>query len=209
MIQKGQLYIISAPSGAGKTSLVKALISKIHNILPAVSHTTRKCREGEVHARDYYFVEDGVFQEMIECGAFLEYATVFENYYGTSKKEVDKKRSEGIDVILEIDWQGARQIQQMVPDAKSIFILPPSLQALHDRLKNRDLDDENVIQKRMTSAQHEMVHYDEYQYLIINDVFEDALNQLCAIVISNKLTLKNQQYDHQTLINELLGNTQK
>lgn len=208
-MNKGQLYIISAPSGAGKTSLVKALIEKVPNIMPAVSHTTRQCREGEVDGKDYHFIETAVFQEMIECGAFLEYADVFAHYYGTSRKEVESKRSQGIDVILEIDWQGARQIMELVPDAISIFILPPSMQCLHDRLKNRGLDDEDVIQRRMTAAQNEMVHYDEYQYLIINDVFSDALDQLRAIVISHKLSLENQLADHQNLIKELLGDTHK
>lgn len=201
----GHLYIISAPSGAGKTSLVKALIEHNDNIMPSVSHTTRPRRSGEVDGVDYHFVSDSEFRAMLADNAFLEYAEVFDYFYGTSRYEVDSKRSKGIDVILEIDWQGARQIHALIPEAISIFILPPSLETLLERLNARGQDHQSVIERRMTAARKEMVHYDEYQYLIINDVFSDALDQLHCIVTSNRLKLKQQQHDHAALLHALIG----
>ncbi len=201
----GHLYIISAPSGAGKTSLVKALIEHTDNIEPSVSHTTRPQRIGEVDGIDYHFISDAQFREMLADNDFIEYAEVFGHFYGTSRYEVESKRSKGIDVILEIDWQGARQLHSLIPGAISIFILPPSLETLLERLYARGQDNQNVIEQRMTAARKEMIHYDEYQYLIINDVFSEALDQLHCIVTAKRLTLKQQKYQHAALIHSLTG----
>ncbi len=202
--QQGHLYIISAPSGAGKTSLVKALLERTVNLEPSISHTTRARRNGEIEGIDYHFVSEFQFRHMLAENAFLEYAEVFDHLYGTAKNEVAQKRSQGIDIILEIDWQGARQLQLLIPESISIFILPPSLETLHDRLNSRGLDDEAVINRRMTAARNEMIHYDEYQYLIINDVFNDALDELHCIVTANHLQLQQQQQKHQTLLQSLM-----
>ncbi len=204
MALQGHLYIVSAPSGAGKTSLLKSLVGRLKNLQISVSHTTRERRAGEVDGKDYHFTQVELFKSMISENAFLEYAEVFGNYYGTSKIEIEKSLSQGIDVILEIDWQGARQIRDMMPEAISIFVLPPSLEALQQRLTHRGQDDKTIIHRRMLAATEEMRHYDEYQYLIINDVFETALNELNALISSHRLTLKSQKSAHQKLIDSLI-----
>ncbi len=204
MATLGHLYIVSAPSGAGKTSLVNSLAQRLENLKISVSHTTRCKRAGESEGEDYHFISVQQFETLISKNAFLEYAEVFGNYYGTYRKELEDLLSQGIDVILEIDWQGARQIRRAMPQAISVFVLPPSLEALHQRLTHRGQDDESVIQKRMQAAEKEMRHYDEYQYLIINDQFETALDQLQSLVIANRLNLNIQKSTHADLLDSLI-----
>jgi len=176
------LFIIAAPSGCGKTSLVEALINKTKNLCVSVSHTTRPPRPDEVNGINYYFVSINEFEEMIKNNAFVEHATVFDNHYGTSTKLIREKLDEGIDVILEIDWQGARQVKENMPNVISIFILPPSKEALFGRLQQRAQDDKITIKKRMSDAQNQMQHFNEFDYLVINDDFNSALNDLNLII---------------------------
>src|SRR5690606_4096960 len=207
----GNLYLISAPSGAGKTSLVKALLQS-HNapdypgagLCVSVSYTTRPMRPGEVDGLNYHFVDVETFKSMQEQGDFLEHAVVFGNFYGTSRSWVEQRLAQGWDVILEIDWQGAAQIQELIPDAVSIFILPPSLEALRERLTNRGQDGEDVIAGRMAKAVHEMSHYDQADYLVVNDSFERALDDLQAIFRANLLRRSVQAERHQALLTSLL-----
>lgn len=203
---RGNLYIISAPSGAGKTSLISALLESVGSgLVLSISHTTRKPRPGEVDGRDYHFVEIRTFQRMIEDDAFLEYAEVFDNFYGTSRRGIETQLSQGLDVILEIDWQGAQQVRQVLPEAVSIFILPPSRQALEERLRDRGQDDAAIIERRMRDAVDEMSHYREYEYLVINDVFQAALNELSSIIHSYRLQQPAQSARHATLLASLLA----
>ena len=176
------LFIIAAPSGCGKTSLVEALIKKTKNLCVSVSHTTRPPRPDEVNGINYYFVSINEFEEMIKNNAFVEHATVFDNHYGSSTKLISEKLDEGVDVILEIDWQGARQVKENMPNSVSIFILPPSNEALLGRLKQRAQDDDVTINKRMSDAQNQMQHFNEFDYLVINDDFNSALNDLNLII---------------------------
>ena len=176
------LFIISAPSGCGKTSLVEALIKKTKNLCVSVSHTTRPPRPDEVNGINYYFVSINEFEEMIKNNAFVEHATVFDNHYGSSTKLIREKLDEGVDVILEIDWQGARQVKENMPNAISIFILPPSKEALLGRLQQRAQDNDATINKRMSDAQNQMQHFNEFDYLVINDDFNSALNDLNLII---------------------------
>jgi guanylate kinase len=178
----GILYIISAPSGAGKTSLVSEVLKRMDNITASISHTTRDCRPGEEDGINYHFVGREQFIGMLEKSAFLEHAEVFGNFYGTSQQWVEETLATGQDVILEIDWQGAAQVRQLFTDSTSIFILPPSKQALRERLNNRGQDDSAVIDKRVAAATEEMSHYIEADYMVVNDDFEVALNQLMAII---------------------------
>jgi len=176
------LFIIAAPSGCGKTSLVEALIKKTKNLCVSVSHTTRPPRPDEVNGINYYFVSINEFEEMIKNNAFVEHATVFDNHYGSSTKLIREKLDEGVDVILEIDWQGARQVKENMPNSVSIFILPPSNEALLGRLKQRAQDNDETINKRMSDAQNQMQHFNEFDYLVINDDFNSALNDLNLII---------------------------
>ena len=201
----GTLYIISAPSGAGKSSLVKALIDIEPQIRVSVSHTTRAMRPGEVNGVHYHFVEREEFVKMIEHGDFLERAEVFGNLYGTSQSYLQQTLDEGHDLILEIDWQGAEQVRKLMPQARSIFILPPSQQALRDRLDNRGQDSAEIIDGRMREAVSEMSHYVDYDYLIINDDFALALDDLKAIFHASRLQQKRQQQRYGKLLAELLG----
>ncbi|KGK41021.1 guanylate kinase [Nitrincola sp. A-D6] len=201
----GTLYIISAPSGAGKTSLVKALLDRDAGVRVSVSHTTRAAREGEVDARDYNFVSHESFDEMIGLGQFLEYAEVFGNKYGTSQTWVKDQLADGVDVILEIDWQGAQQVRRLMRGAVSVFILPPGRQALEQRLKGRGQDDESVIALRMSKAVDEMSHYPEFDYVIINDDFDQALEELHSVFIARRLRQDAQQIKHAGLLSELLS----
>lgn len=204
MSKKGILYILSAPSGAGKTSLVKSLVSDLLFIRVSVSHTTRPMRPGEEDGVNYHFTARDRFQEMINQGEFLEFAEVFGNFYGTSQAWVQDTLAEGYDLILEIDWQGAQQIRRLMPEARSIFILPPSQAALRERLQNRGQDNSDVIENRMRQAVNEMSHYVEFDYLIINDDFNQALAELKAIFTANQLVLNKQQSKHTELLRELL-----
>ena len=176
------LFIIAAPSGCGKTSLVEALIKKTKNLCVSVSHTTRPPRPDEVNGINYYFISINEFEEMIKNNAFVEYATVFDNHYGSSTKLIREKLDQGVDVILEIDWQGARQVKENMPNSISIFILPPSNEALLGRLQQRAQDDDETINKRMSDAQNQMQHFNEFDYLVINDDFNSALNDLNLII---------------------------
>ncbi len=205
MAHKGTLYTISAPSGAGKTSLVNALVKDANDVLVSVSHTTRKIRPGEVDGVNYHFVPLAEFNDMLAKNAFLEYAEVFGNWYGTSRAWVDGQLLNGHDVILEIDWQGAQQIKQIVPECVSVFILPPSKATLLDRLKSRAQDSEESIKKRHQEAVTEMNHYHEADFLVINDNFENALHDLQSIVSSVRLRLENQQEKYNELLKNLLA----
>lgn len=186
-MHQGTLFVVSAPSGAGKTSLVKELRARLEGFTVSVSHTTRAQRPGERHGQDYFFVARDEFERMQARGEFLEYARVFDNYYGTARSTVEAALAEGKDVLLEIDWQGARQIKALVPGCQSIFILPPSRQTLQERLHGRGQDDAETIARRMRDAISEMSHYAEYDYLIVNDDFETALGEMRAIVTASRL----------------------
>jgi guanylate kinase len=201
----GTLYIISAPSGAGKTSLVKQLVKNTANLTVSISHTTRQMRPGEAHGRDYYFVSVAEFQAMLAQQAFLEHAQVFDNFYGTAQQTVQDNLNQGLDVILEIDWQGAKQIKQLLPDSIAIFILPPSIAVLEQRLRNRGQDDEQVIARRMRDAVAEMSHYAEFDYLVVNDDFATALAELNSIVVSHRLLRGRQVLAHKDLLASLLA----
>ncbi|MGY6274398.1 guanylate kinase [Methylomonas sp. MgM2] len=201
----GKLYIISAPSGAGKTSLVKQLKADMDKLVVSVSHTTRDKRKGEVDGSDYFFVSVDEFKAMIETQAFLEHAQVFDNYYGTAQKTVENNLAQGLDVILEIDWQGAQQVRKMLPDSISIFILPPSIAVLKQRLQNRGQDNDQTIDRRMRDAVTEMSHYPEFDYLIVNNDFNVALDQLKSIVTANRLLQDTQQKVLAPLLQDLLN----
>lgn len=205
MNQLGTLYVISAPSGAGKTSLVKALLAQDSQIGVSVSHTTRGMRPGEEDGKDYNFVSMDTFNAMIEQGQFLEYAEVFTNKYGTSQLWVEEQLQQGRDVILEIDWQGAEQVRRLMPECLSVFILPPSAAELRKRLTGRGTDADEVINHRMSEAKSEMSHYGEYEYLIINDDFDTALNELQAVFSARRLELYRQQLKHEALLQGLLS----
>ena len=201
----GTLYIVSAPSGAGKTSLVTALIKADKHVSVSVSHTTRAMRPGEQHGVNYHFVSHDDFKGLIAKGDFLEHAEVFGNFYGTSRSALQEVLDQGNDLILEIDWQGAQQVRKLMPEALSVFILPPSQQALRERLDGRGQDSEEIIAGRMKEAVSEMVHYDEYDYVIINDDFDVALEDLKAVFRSNRLQLKKQQQRHAALLKQMIG----
>ena len=205
MANLGTLYTVSAPSGAGKTSLVSALVNSNPEVCVSISHTTRPMRPGEVNGVNYHFVDRETFESMLEAGAFLEQAEVFNNFYGTSQQWVQDTLRQGIDVILEIDWQGAQQVRRLMPDTVSLFILPPSLACLCQRLTRRGQDDEGVINARMAEALSEMSHYVEADYLIINDDFTTALAQFQALITSQHLRLARQVEKHTGLIQELLA----
>lgn len=205
MTTLGTLYIISAPSGGGKTSLVHALLKNLPNIAVSVSHTTRSQRPGEKNGSDYHFVSAKKFKALIEEQAFLEFAKVFDNYYGTTRKWVDEQLKAGIDVILEIDWQGAQQIRRFKLDTVSIFILPPAWEILQQRLHERAQDDALVIARRLAEARAEIAHYTEYDYLIINDDFAKALFDLEAIVHARRLRQIVQSQNNAELLRNLLA----
>ena len=204
-ISKGTLYTVSAPSGAGKTSLVKALIESTTDIGVSVSHTTRGIRPGEVDGVNYHFVSHAEFEDMLGANAFLEHAPVFGNFYGTAQSWVEKTLANGQDVILEIDWQGAAQVRHLLPETIGVFILPPSKIALRQRLTGRGQDDSSVIDARMAEAESESSHYCETDYLIINDNFDAALQDFRAIVFAQRLQLGSQQIRHADLLKDLLS----
>jgi len=203
-VTKGKLYVISAASGAGKTSLVSALLEQVADIEVSVSHTTRASREGEVNGVNYHFVDTEQFTEMVEAAEFFEHANVFGNMYGTSQRHVEQQLQSGKDVILEIDWQGARQIRQLIPDCSTIYIAPPSISALRERLTTRGQDDDDIIDGRMREAVSEMSHYVEFDYLVINDEFETAKENLIAIIMGNRMLIECQQTQHAELLEKLL-----
>ncbi|PRQ64275.1 guanylate kinase [Vibrio sp. V01_P9A10T6] len=204
---KGTLYIVSAPSGAGKSSLISAMLetNPTYAMKVSVSHTTRGMRPGEQDGVHYHFVQKELFEELITTGEFLEHAEVFGNYYGTSKVWIENNLNKGIDVFLDIDWQGARQIRDKMPDAKSVFILPPSKEELERRLNARGQDSEAVIAKRMNEAQAEISHYTEYDYVIINDDFDVALMDFRAILRAERLKQDKQAAKYNSMLNALLA----
>lgn len=207
-IYLAHLFIISAPSGAGKSSLINAYLALQHAPAKvAISHTTRAPRPGEVQGQHYYFINEDRFQTMIAEKEFLEHAHVFHHYYGTSKQEIEGCLEKGIDVFLDIDWQGAQQVCAQMPQAKSIFILPPSLAELEKRLRRRGQDSEEVIQTRLARALSEISHYQEYDYLIVNDNFDISIQQLNIIVQSQKLTLDSQQLAQASLLETFKNDT--
>ena len=206
-IAKGTLYVVSAPSGAGKTSLLKAVLQKLPELKLSISHTTRPQRPGEENGVDYHFVNQDEFQKMLQEERFLEHAEVFGNFYGTSRDWLEQQLIEGHDVILEIDWQGARQVCKLMPECRGIFILPPSRQELLHRLTSRGQDSEEVIAQRMAAATAEMKHYDEYDYVVINDDFEVACNELIAIFTARRLRTASQKVRQYHLIQDLLSET--
>jgi len=201
---QGNLYIISAPSGAGKTSLVGRLIQIDPLIRVSISTTTRAIRPGERDGVNYFFVDQASFQAKVAANDFLEHAKVFNNHYGTTKTSVIDQLNAGQDVILEIDWQGAQQVRHIFPQASGIFIMPPSLEELQRRLTGRGTDSDEVIAHRMDQAVAEMSHYAEFDYVVINDDFDAALNQLHSIFIANRLKLAYQQSHHQNLLGQLI-----
>ena len=199
----GCLFIISAPSGAGKTSLVRALLQSDLNLSLSISHTTRPPRTGEINGCDYHFVTVETFKQMLLKGEFIESAEVYGNFYGTSQQWINQAIASGQDILLEIDCQGARQIQQIFPQAVSIFILPPSADALATRLKSRAQDNTDVIQKRLAAAREEISHIAEFDYIVINQQLDEALNDLICVIKAERLKKERQIAKHHKLINEL------
>lgn len=203
-MNKGKLYIISAPSGAGKTSLVKKLVEDLERLIVSVSHTTRKMREGEQQGKDYFFSTTEEFKRMIADNAFLEHAQVFDNFYGTAEKSVEDTLKNGLDVILEIDWQGAQQVRKRLSSSVSLFILPPSIEVLQQRLEGRGQDSKKIIERRMRDAVEEMSHYDEFDYLIVNDDFKQALTDIKHIIFSYRLEKNRQLTGLAPLLDKLI-----
>jgi len=204
--QIGTLYFVSAPSGAGKSSLITAVLKEKRDWgqQVSVSHTTRKPRSSEVNGQHYHFVNIDEFKKMIENDVFLEWAEVFGSYYGTSRVAIEEALEKGIDVMLDIDWQGARQVRKLMAQAKGIFILPPSKKELKKRLNKRGQDSVEIIQRRMLKAQSEISHYDEYDYLIVNECFDQATKELSAIMQAGRNERDQQAYKHKKMIKDLL-----
>ena len=201
----GTLFVIAAPSGAGKTSLVDALIQSESHVTVSISHTTRDKRPLEKDGVNYYFIDEKTFQEMIKQHAFLEYATVFHHFYGTSRHYVEETLAKGLDVILEIDWQGAQQIKKLFPESVSIFILPPSLEDLSIRLKTRNQDKPEIIAERLQDAKETVSHIHEFDYVVVNDTFDHAVHDLKTIIDAHRLLQKRQALKLQPLIQELIA----
>jgi guanylate kinase len=193
MQSRGKLFVIAAPSGAGKTSLVRALLERDPHLRFSISYTTRKIRPTELHGRDYFFVDHGTFERMAAAGEFLEHAKVFDNYYGTSKAQVQSILDRNEHVILEIDWQGAQQIRRAMPECESIFILPPSRQELERRLRDRKTDNDDVIARRLRDSVSDMTHWNEFGYVVVNDDFDRALGDLERIVSGQGADLKSER----------------
>jgi len=201
----GQLFVISAPSGAGKTSLVRALLESRPNLVVSVSHTTRSPRAQEVEGRDYHFVTPGQFHALVGQGAFLEHASVFDNFYGTGRRQIEQKLKLGKDVLLEIDWQGAAQVRCAMPGCKSIFILPPSRTTLEQRLRERRTDSPQTIARRLADARTDMSHYAEFDYVVVNDQFERAAQELGQILDGAGEALRADRSELRGLLADLLA----
>jgi guanylate kinase len=205
MSEPGNLYVMSAPSGTGKTTLVKALVESLPGITVSISHTTRKKRPAEMHGINYYFTDQAEFDKMVEHDDFLEHATVFGNSYGTSRRWVEEKINQGEDVILEIDWQGGQQIHDLFPNSTSIFILPPSVSDLYARLIKRNQDNPEIIKQRIADVRESTRHITEYTYIVINDDFLEALKDLQTIVLAGRLSQKRQLIKFSGLLAELVN----
>ena len=201
---RGTLYIVAAPSGAGKSSIVNAVLARDPNISLSISFTSRAPRPGERHAEHYHFIEAAAFEAMVAAGDFFEHALVHGDWKGTARQSVEPQLSAGRDVLLEIDWQGARQVRSKIPDAVSVFILPPSRAALEERMRKRGQDSEAVIAQRLAAAREEMSHYGEFDYLIVNEVFETAVAEMCSIFTASRLRKDAQVARHARLITSLL-----
>ncbi|AXK71124.1 guanylate kinase [Lysobacter sp. TY2-98] len=201
---RGTLFIVAAPSGAGKSSIVNAVLARDPNISLSISFTSRAPRPGERHAEHYHFVGKQEFEDMVAAGDFFEHALVHGDWKGTARQSVEPQLNSGRDVLLEIDWQGARQVRAQVPDAISVFILPPSRAALEERMRKRGQDSEDVIAQRLAAAREEMSHYGEFDYLIVNEDFETAVAEMCAIFTASRLRRDPQVARHQRLITALL-----
>ena len=199
----GTLFIVSAPSGGGKTSLVKALLESEHDVKLSVSHTTRPARTGEENGRAYHFVAPAEFERMLKAGEFLEHAEIYGNRYGTSRKWIAGQLEHGASILLEIDWQGAQQVRKLMPGTVSVFILPPSLEVLEQRLKGRSQDSPEAVARRLAAAREEIGHCVEFDYVIINDDFTRAAQDLVSIIRAERLTLSRQLARHADLINRL------
>ena len=200
----GKLYIVAAPSGAGKSSIVNACLARDPNICLSISFTSRAPRPGERHAEHYHFVEAGEFERMVAAGDFFEHARVHGDWKGTARQSVEPQLAAGRDVLLEIDWQGALQVRAQMPDAVSVFILPPSRQALEERMRARGQDSDEVIRRRLAAAREEMSHYDEFDYVIVNEHFATAVDEMCAIFTASRLRREAQSQRHAGLIATLL-----
>ena len=203
--RRGKLFVIAAPSGAGKTSLVKALLQRMPELHVSISHTTRTIRPTEQPGREYYFVSVAEFQQLVGQGEFLEHARVFDNYYGTGRQPVQSQLGKGQDVVLEIDWQGAQQVRKALPECQTIFILPPSRRALEERLRNRATDSNEVIERRLRDAVGDMTHWREFDYVVVNDDFEHAVADLIRIVSGKGEDLRAGRPELQPLLAELLA----
>jgi guanylate kinase len=208
MSMRGTLYIVAAPSGAGKSSIVNACLARDPNICLSISFTSRAPRPGERHAEHYHFVSADEFKAMVAAGDFFEHALVHGDWKGTAKQSVEPQLAQGKDVLLEIDWQGARQVRSQVTDAVSVFILPPSRQALEQRMRARGQDSDEVIQRRLAAAREEMSHYGEFDYVIVNEHFASAVDEMCAIFTASRLRLEPQVARHSRLITALLADDQ-
>jgi guanylate kinase len=202
---QGSLFIIAAPSGGGKTSLVNALLNQDSRLVLSVSHTTRAARPGEIDGRHYHFIDEAEYQQMVENGDFMEHARVFDHHYGTNRNSVALQLKQGRDVILEIDWQGARQVRTVFQECCSIFIIPPSLEDLRKRLTGRGQDSAKVIQRRMRDAQAEISHWAEFDYLVVNDNFDMALEELRAIISDHRNRKPHKVNKNHQLLAQRLG----
>jgi len=202
---RGQLFIVAAPSGAGKSSLVNAVLARTPGIALSISYTSRGPRPGERHAQHYHFVDKAEFERMVAAGDFFEHALVHGDYKGTARQSVEPQLAAGQDVLLEIDWQGAAQVKRLVPDALGVFILPPSREALESRMRSRGQDSEETIKRRLAAAREEMSHYDEFDYVIVNEDFETAVTEMQAIFIGSRQRRHVQQQRHAALISALLA----
>jgi len=202
--RRGKLFVIAAPSGAGKTSLVKALLERMPELHVSISHTTRNKRPTEQAGREYYFVSVPEFEGLVDRGQFLEHARVFDNYYGTARQPVEAELAKGQDVVLENDWQGAQQVRKALPECQTIFILPPSRRALEERLRNRATDSNEVIERRLRDAVGDMTHWREFDYVVVNDTFEHAVGDLIRIVSGDGDGLRAARPQLQVLLGELL-----
>ncbi len=204
-MMRGTLYIVAAPSGAGKSSIVNAVLKRVDDVALSISYTSRAARPGERHAQHYHFISKPEFERMIAEGQFFEYALVHGDYKGTASDSVLPLLEKGLDVLLEIDWQGARQVRQRIPEAKSIFILPPSKKALEMRMRNRGQDSEAVIAQRLAAAREEMSHFHEFDYIVVNEHFDQAVQEVTAIFSAQRLQLGQQRQRHAALIEHLLS----